>query len=94
MRKDKTPDALREALTDLAQRPCPLARGKTYAEALAAALYRRALRGDVAAMLEIFRRVDGEVPQPHEVTGPGGAGIPVAFARRQRTCRETAKKTA
>ena len=47
--------------------------GTTYAEVIALALAREAVKGKVAAAAELADRVEGRVPQPQEFSGPGGA---------------------
>ncbi len=50
-------------------------RGKTWADALVFSLCRRALRGDAEAMIEVFNRIDGKVPEIHEISGPASGPI-------------------
>jgi len=75
----KEHDPLTAALRDLIEKPCPYVRGKSWAEALVFSLCRRALRGDDAAMIEIFNRIDGKVPEVHEISGPSGRPIPLSL---------------
>lgn len=53
-------------------------RGVTYGEALAAALFRHAIKGKIDAAKEIGDRVDGKVRAQVEVTGEAGGPIEIS----------------
>jgi hypothetical protein len=64
----------------------------TTAEGLALSILRRAVRGDVNAAREVTDRVEGRVPQAHEISGSGGESSLVGEALRQRVDELIAKR--
>jgi Family of unknown function (DUF5681) len=59
-----------EAYEQLAFEPVPKKAGKTYAELLALAQFRKALKGNTMAAKEVTDRLEGKAPQAVELTGP------------------------
>ena len=48
---------------------------ETVAEQVALALVKKAVKGDVRAIVEATDRTEGRVPQGHELSGPGGTQL-------------------
>lgn len=67
-------DALRRALVQEDPRKKTIALHR-----IAAAMVREAEGGNVQAFKEIAERIDGKIPQPQEVSGPGGSDISITI---------------
>lgn len=73
-RPKKTP--LADACRDLLEEAVPRDRsGRSYAEAIAEKLAKKALRGNIAAVREIADRAEGKARQAMEVSGPEGGPL-------------------
>jgi len=62
-RSEKLSQWLNRALRKMAMQPCSARDRRTWADAMALALFRKAIRGDVDAAREIADRVEGPVQQ-------------------------------
>jgi Family of unknown function (DUF5681) len=61
---------------------------RTYAELIAEAQAKEAIKGKTQAAIEITDRTEGKTTQAHELSGPSGAPIPV----QSRTPQEVEKR--
>ena len=75
-KKTRFADACRELLS----RPAPGDKsGRSYAEAIAEKLAKKALAGDIPAAREIADRAEGKARQAMEVSGPEGGPLDLQF---------------
>lgn len=82
-------DRVSAQLKMLMDSPCPFDKeGRTWCEAIAWAMVKKALRGDVRAFSEIADRVDGKPRQSIELSGPDGGAIPVGLEEVQKRIAE------
>jgi hypothetical protein len=82
-------DRISAQLKMLMDQPCPFDKeGRTWCEAIAWAMVKKALRGDVRAFAEISDRVDGKPRQSIELSGPEGGAIPVGLEEVQKRIAE------
>ena len=75
-RPKKTP--LADACRELLSRPAPGDKtGRSYADAIAEQLAKKALAGDIPAAREIADRAEGKARQAMEVSGPEGGPVEI-----------------
>jgi uncharacterized protein DUF5681 len=65
-------DVVSKVMREMLPEPCPLDRtGRAWAEAIALAVFKKAVRGDIRAAAEIFDRTEGKARQSVDVSAVG-----------------------
>jgi|GEM_PF-2527566 len=70
--------SLQAAIRRLAEMSLPRNASRSYVEAVAEKLWKKALTGDIRAIRIVLERIDGKVSQPVDLTMPGQALTTIA----------------